>query len=135
MGKKLGTYVTRVDTFNTGGNCMIDFVHLSDGRVITVNDDCLQVFRRPADFWADDSQDRAELAHLFSDDNSEDDRQFVAFWGEGYGEPETNIVGRKFFDSESGYYARSVDKIDALQIGESVDLSDISGRHVVTRVN
>jgi hypothetical protein len=61
-------YVTKVATVNTGGHCMVDFVHLWDGRVITLNDECLCVFKSPDAFW-DDQGDSAELAHYFKSGN------------------------------------------------------------------
>jgi len=37
-------YVTKVETINNGGGCMVDFVHLPDGRVIGINDEAIAIY-------------------------------------------------------------------------------------------
>lgn len=57
-------YVTKIETVNTGGNCLVDIITLWDGRVITLNDECLCVFKNEQAFY-DDMGDSAEFSHLF----------------------------------------------------------------------
>lgn len=57
-------FVTKIETVNTGGGCMVDIVHLWDGRVITLNDECLCVFKSESAFW-DDQGESAEISHYF----------------------------------------------------------------------
>ncbi len=50
------TYVTKVETENTGGGSMVDFIYLSDGRVMTLNDECVCIFESAEDFYAEDDR-------------------------------------------------------------------------------
>jgi len=52
------TYVTKIETENTGGGCMVDFVTLWDGRVIAINDEMLCMYESLKHFW--DSVDSGE---------------------------------------------------------------------------
>ena len=38
------THIKEIETHNSGGNCMIDLLHLNDGRVIGVSSDCIVVY-------------------------------------------------------------------------------------------
>lgn len=42
--KHVTDYITKIETVNTGGGCMVDFVHLPDGRVIGVNSDAIVLY-------------------------------------------------------------------------------------------
>lgn len=46
----IGTHIKKVTTENTGGGCMVDFIHLPDGRVIGVNEDCIVLYNSMRDF-------------------------------------------------------------------------------------
>lgn len=37
-------FIIKVETINMGGDCMLDVVHLSDGRVIGINEDSVEVY-------------------------------------------------------------------------------------------
>ena len=52
------TYIQDVRTENTGGGCMVDFVTLTDGRVIAINDEMLCMYESEKHFW--DSVDSGE---------------------------------------------------------------------------
>lgn len=61
------TYITKTWTENTGGGCMVDFVQLDDGRVLSINDESLAVWPSMQAFW-DDAEDTAiecEMHHWF----------------------------------------------------------------------
>lgn len=48
---KKTTFVKEVFTENTGGNCMVDFVILKSGIVLTITDDCVCAFDSIDDFY------------------------------------------------------------------------------------
>jgi hypothetical protein len=52
------TYVSQLGTENTGGGCMVDFITLKDGRVLTLNDEAIGVFMSKDAFY-DDNGDNA----------------------------------------------------------------------------
>lgn len=49
------TYITKIETVNTGGNCMVDLLTLSDGRVIGINDECVALYESMDTFDSGDS--------------------------------------------------------------------------------
>ena len=38
------TYITHTSAFDSGGNCPVDFVHLPDGRLLGITDDCVVLY-------------------------------------------------------------------------------------------
>ena len=44
-------HIDRVETEQTGGNIMVDFVILKDGRVLGISDDCVCLYKSLDDFW------------------------------------------------------------------------------------
>ena len=38
------TYITKIESMNTGGNFMVDLIHLENGRVIGVSMDCIVLY-------------------------------------------------------------------------------------------
>lgn len=44
-------YIKSIETVNTGGGCMVDLIHLHDGRVIGLNDECCVLYASIIDFW------------------------------------------------------------------------------------
>lgn len=47
-------YLSAITTENTGGGTMVDFVFMDDGRVITLNDECICVYASKEDFYEHD---------------------------------------------------------------------------------
>jgi len=45
------TYIKEITTENTGGGCMVDFIHLNDGRVIGLNDECAVLYNDIQEFY------------------------------------------------------------------------------------
>lgn len=46
-------YIKKIDTVNTGGGCMVDLIHLHDGRVIGLNDECAVLYESLDAFFND----------------------------------------------------------------------------------
>ena len=44
-------YVEKIDTINTGGGNYVDLIHLEDGKVIGINDECLVVYKTLDEFY------------------------------------------------------------------------------------
>ena len=36
--------IAKIDTWNSGGNCMVDMIYLNDGRVIGLNEECVVLY-------------------------------------------------------------------------------------------
>ena len=51
------TFITSTETVHTGGNCMVDILTMSDGRVITVTDECIVVNANIEEFWNSEGTD------------------------------------------------------------------------------
>jgi len=49
--KPLMHHVTKTETINSGGGCMIDLIHLDNGKVIGLDDECLVVYKSIDAFW------------------------------------------------------------------------------------
>jgi hypothetical protein len=45
-------YIDKVETENTGGGSMVDFVILKDGRVLGINDEYVCLYASMDDFYA-----------------------------------------------------------------------------------
>lgn len=45
-------YVSHITTENTGGGCMVDFIHLTDGRVLTLGDEAVGLYPSKDAFYA-----------------------------------------------------------------------------------
>jgi hypothetical protein len=60
--------------------------------------------------------------------------KFVAYWGEGYGISTAEIHPLAWFSEDCGYTPANIWHLSNLKIGESADLTDLSGVHYVMRV-
>lgn len=123
------TYISKITTENTGGGCMVDFIYLSDGRVMTLNDECVCIFESVQDFY---SEKNLAIAAAWIPRKQE--KKFVAYWGRGYGTSEPRIVDDKFFTEDAGYAPDIIDEILKMPVGDIAHLSDLSGEHFVMRV-
>jgi hypothetical protein len=54
----IGSFIEKVTTLDTGGSCDVDFVHLPDGRVIGINDECIVLYESMTDFYECETTDR-----------------------------------------------------------------------------
>jgi hypothetical protein len=45
------TYIEKTSSENVGGGSMVDFIHLKDGRIIGLNDECAVLYDSMDDFW------------------------------------------------------------------------------------
>ena len=57
----IGTHIKEVTTEDTGGHCDVDFVHLPDGRVIGINEDCIVLYSSMQDFYDCETVDRPTI--------------------------------------------------------------------------
>jgi hypothetical protein len=46
----IGQFIKNIDTHEMGGNVTVDLVHLPDGRVLGVNDECVVLYSSLDDF-------------------------------------------------------------------------------------
>jgi hypothetical protein len=44
-------YIESITTEDTGGNCLIDFVQLKNGKVLGIDGDCIVLYDSMEDFW------------------------------------------------------------------------------------
>lgn len=45
------TYIDHIETANTGGGCMVDFIVLKDGRVLGIDGESVVLYPSIAAFW------------------------------------------------------------------------------------
>lgn len=64
----------------------------------------------------------------------EEQKQFVATWGAGYVTQETRTLTMSEITEDNGYFEWGIEKVEALQVGQTADLSDMSGDLTITRV-
>jgi len=55
-------YIDKTSSENTGGGCWVDFIHLKDGRVIGLNDECVVLYESMEEFWECGTKDRPSFA-------------------------------------------------------------------------
>jgi hypothetical protein len=68
--------------------------------------------------------------------------RYECVWGAGYGSdaggthdlPEPQTVGMDFFQPGNGYSDKAISRVQAMQVGVTIDLSDLSGAHTVRRI-
>jgi hypothetical protein len=44
-------YIDKLSFENAGGGSMVDFIHLKDGRIIGINDECAVLYNNMEEFW------------------------------------------------------------------------------------
>ncbi|WP_438396967.1 hypothetical protein [Caballeronia sp. DA-9] len=59
-------------------------------------------------------------------------RLYDATWDETYVLPRTDTVSEDYFHGDNGYDAIDIQRIDALRVGEQVELDN--GHHLVKRI-
>lgn len=48
------TYITKEETYDTGGNCMVDVLTLSNGKVVCISDEYVGLYNSVDDMLEDD---------------------------------------------------------------------------------
>ena len=43
-------FIKDISTYNTGGGCMNDIIHLKDGTVLVISDDCIGLYANIAEY-------------------------------------------------------------------------------------
>jgi hypothetical protein len=121
-------HITKQETYNTGGGCMVDILHLPNGKVLILSDEYAGLYNRVEDMLDDDGTKCLNGFWL------NDPRQFVATWGAGYATQETRNLTMSEITEDNGYFEWGIEKVEALQVGQTADLSDMSGDLTITRV-
>ena len=62
-------YIKGLSSENTGGGCMVDFVHLWDGRVLGINGECVCLYPNYEAFW--DARPNVPTIDLLTSDLSD----------------------------------------------------------------
>ncbi len=57
----IGSWTSRFETVNTGGGCMVDLIHLQDGKVIGISDECVAVYINEDVFWNGDGGEHTAI--------------------------------------------------------------------------
>ena len=65
-------------------------------------------------------------------------KTFECFWGDGYRDSENKSIftyhNLDFFNADRGYGDMECHMISTLEIGDELDITDISGEHWIRRV-
>jgi len=129
------TYITKAETVSTGGNCMVDVLHLNDGRAIILNDEMLTLYTSLAEFMENGGEDGLlDSMPIHAHPARSEKRKYLAHWGEGFGKPHMENVDLSFFGDGNGYETEQIAQVLKLKLGETADLSDFSGTHTVLRI-
>jgi hypothetical protein len=46
-------HITKQETYNTGGGCMVDILHLPNGKVLTLSDEYISLYNSVEDMLED----------------------------------------------------------------------------------
>jgi hypothetical protein len=57
----IGKHIVKITTEDTGGHCDVDFVHLPDGRVIGIDENCAVLYASMQDFYDFETVDRQNI--------------------------------------------------------------------------
>ena len=66
--------------------------------------------------------------------NTQGGNVYLCVWGQGYAKQFDALRDASFFCESNGYCESMIKAVNALNIGESIDLSDLSGVHTVKRI-
>ena len=47
-------HITKQETYNTGGGCMVDILHLSNGKILAISDEYVGLYNSVDDMLEDD---------------------------------------------------------------------------------
>ena len=53
----LSEFISEITTDNTGGGCLVDFIHLKSGHVVCVNDEAVTIYPSKEHFYRDGTED------------------------------------------------------------------------------
>jgi hypothetical protein len=129
--------ITKIETENTGGGCMVDILTLWNGQVIVVNDECIGVYSSKDDFYnsvVNDDESKLLCECWYRLPKPKPEPVFSAYWGIGYGEPRCESLPLSWFVTERGYRIEDITRLHDVELGGKVDLSDLSGDHFVVRI-
>ena len=62
-----------------------------------------------------------------------DARKFVCAWSDGYNE-NADIVSFQFFTEDVGYERNDIERINKMKPFQIINLTDMSGFHIVVRI-
>jgi hypothetical protein len=57
-------FIEDISSMDTGGGCIVDFVHLKDGRVLGINDECVCLYKDMEHFGNGDDLTENEIIDL-----------------------------------------------------------------------
>jgi hypothetical protein len=62
MNKVSTHWITETTTYESGGNCPVDFVTLHDGRVLGIDGECVVLYESMDDFLAFETKTRQTIS-------------------------------------------------------------------------
>lgn len=142
------TFIPRMETVNTGGHCMVDFLFLEDGRVLAVNEEICALYRNEEDFYEGDHTDQQIIA-LGDDSNPKcyldqarlhNKKVFLCFWSrEAFALPSAeedkfSIEKIGFFCDDNSYDPEDIDDIKQLSVNQEWTSGDYGDYHTVKRL-
>ena len=54
-------WIKEVTTENAGGGCMVDFIHLKDGSILGINDECCVLYKNMEEFYEATSDEKPAI--------------------------------------------------------------------------
>ena len=127
-------HIEKLETWNTGGGCMVDIIYLPNGKVLALSDEYVGLYNSPEDMLDDDGTKSINGFWLDGSLPIPSEREFVATWGAGYATQETRNISMSDITEDNGYFEWGIEKVEALQLGQTADLSDMSGDLTITRI-
>jgi len=113
---------------------MVDILTLSNGQVLCISDEYVGLYNSADDMLEDDGTKCLKGFWIADSSTTPNEKEFVATWGAGYATQETRNLKMSDITEDNGYFEWGIEKVEALQIGQTADLSDMSGDLTITRV-
>lgn len=123
-------YIKKIETHQVGGGCTVDFIHLNDGRVVGINDESICLYDNMNRFYDGDGC----IDVISIPQKKKPEPVFSAYWGFGYGQPHVEEHPLSWFSNDRNYTNESRAMLADADIGDKIDLSDMSGEHFVVRI-
>lgn len=121
-------YINKIETIETGGGETVDFIQLKDGRIVGINDQAVGLYNSMEAYAAGET-----INFMYIPKKTEP--VFSAYWGFGYGNPHVEEHPLSWFSDDRNYDFESRAMLQSADVGDKIDLTDLSGEHFVVRIS
>ncbi len=130
-------YIKEVFDMETGGGCVVDFVKLSDGRIVGINDESIVLYEDMNHFTdgRTDMSFKDRCINIPCDKpKPQEKRLYLCHWFRPQYENVWEIKGMDFFHDDNGYDANDLATIEGLELDTADSDTWEAEDHTVRRI-